>query len=451
MAVGAVAFHLVNFVAPNRKGRVVEGTARVIAASPAPPGVSSARCELQLVVEAPGLPATAQTIRDPGVPVAKWPVVGQKLPVSVLRADPRHVTIRWDRVRSSGANGDAEFATLLTTRAETTRNGTTRQADDELGSYLDELFSPVDAAPAPETVPSTPQAQGVSGPTSAWKPELAPAKEPQPEPVKEPERPASSLPPFVLPEFTPLDLPEFELADFVTPPPTLPVPPPGPAESMPELGDVPLPGPDDVSLPETDDDAKDMFTLPEFRKVPLPRRQPKPLDHARWGAALEEEAEPGRASRLIDPALLTGGRASYEAEAEEEPEDEYPDDVVPASIQGVGVSLMVSDLPRSLEFYRDTLGFTELDSGGGAAILAAGDAKLLLRQLDDARPEGPRLAHVNLEVDDVDVVYQELRAKGVRFLQRPRAVASTALLELWSVSFKDPDGHGLALTSWRYR
>ncbi|MBG6140779.1 VOC family protein [Longispora fulva] len=400
VAVGAVAYHGMNSFAPNRRRRVVEGSARVIAASPAPPGVSSARCELQLVVEAPGLPATAQTIRDPGVPVAKWPVAGQQLPVFVLRTDPRQVTIRWDRVRAASAAAEEEFVTRLTTRAETVRNGTPRQ-DDELGSYLDELFSPVDAAPAAEP---------------------APVPEPEPTPEKEPERPQlPSLPPFVLPEFEPLDLPEFELADFVTPPPTLPTLPTQPT------------GPAEASDPG---------------RVPLPRREPKPLDHARWGSSLEDEPEP-RASRLIDPSLLTGGRAHYEADAEFA--DEVPDEIVPASIQGVGVSLMVSDLSRSLEFYRDTLGFTELDSGGGAAILAAGDAKLLLRQLDDARPEGPRLAHVNLEVDDVDTVYQELRSKGVRFLQRPRAVAATALMELWSVSFKDPDGHGLALTSWRYR
>ncbi|WP_412541943.1 VOC family protein [Longispora sp. K20-0274] len=412
VAVGAVAYHGMSSFAPNRRRRMVEGSARVIAASPAPPGVTTARCELQLVVEAPGLPATAQTIRDPGVPVAKWPVVGQRLPVKVLRADPREVTIRWDRVRPASAGGDEEFMTRLTTRAETVRNGTARQ-DDELGSYLDELFSPVDAAPEP-TPPPTPVA--VAEPA----PEAEPVREKEPEPPQQPQ--LTSLPAFVLPEFEPLDLPEFELADFVTPPPTLPtVPaqPTGPVEPAVDPG-----------------------------RVPLPRREPKPLDHARWGASLDEEPEP-RASRLIDPSLLTGGRASYEADAELA--DEIPDEVVPASIQGVGVSLMVSDLPRSLEFYRDTLGFTELDSGGGAAILAAGDAKLLLRQLDDARPEGPRLAHVNLEVDDVDTVYQELRSKGVRFLQRPRAVASTALMELWSVSFKDPDGHGLALTSWRYR
>ncbi|AVT34974.1 hypothetical protein C6361_31850 [Plantactinospora sp. BC1] len=120
-------------------------------------------------------------------------------------------------------------------------------------------------------------------------------------------------------------------------------------------------------------------------------------------------------------------------------------------IAGVGITLLVTDLERSIAFYRDLLGFFEIDGGEGNAILASGATRLVLRAIREVAPINRRLVHLNLEVNDVTAVYEELLGKGVKFTYAPRAVNRGAKLELWAAAFRDPDGHGIALTQWRSR
>ena len=97
------------------------------------------------------------------------------------------------------------------------------------------------------------------------------------------------------------------------------------------------------------------------------------------------------------------------------------------------------------------LGFYEIDGGEGNAVLASGDTRLVLRMIRDATPVIRRVVHINLEVGDVEAVYRELKAKGVRFIYGPRSVNRGERLEQLAAAFRDPDGHGIALTQWRGR
>ncbi|WP_203853370.1 VOC family protein [Dactylosporangium siamense] len=120
-------------------------------------------------------------------------------------------------------------------------------------------------------------------------------------------------------------------------------------------------------------------------------------------------------------------------------------------VNGVSITLIVSDLERSRRFYRDTLGLTELDSGPAAAVLATGDARVVLRRVADMPPVDRRVVHLNLEVPDVYEAYERLREQGVDFVHRPRVVPQGEQLELCSATFRDPDGHAIALTKWELR
>lgn len=143
-----------------------------------------------------------------------------------------------------------------------------------------------------------------------------------------------------------------------------------------------------------------------------------------------------------------------------EPElEDHTDEVITAypsarpgpagAIYGVGVTVLVTDLDRSIAFYRDVLGFFEIDNGDGSAVLASGDTRLVLRTVSGLSTEAGRLIYVNLEVGDVEAVYEELQAKGVQFVHPPRPVNRGDRLELWSATFRDPDDHNIAITQWR--
>ncbi|HYN96446.1 MAG TPA: glyoxalase/bleomycin resistance/dioxygenase family protein, partial [Pilimelia sp.] len=86
----------------------VAGSAHVVSASEPPANSTYGRCELQIVIEAPGLPTAAIKVRDPRVPVAKWPDAGTTLPVEVAVDDPRHVRIQWDDVLTHAEAAEQE-------------------------------------------------------------------------------------------------------------------------------------------------------------------------------------------------------------------------------------------------------------------------------------------------------------------------------------------------------
>jgi catechol 2,3-dioxygenase-like lactoylglutathione lyase family enzyme len=117
------------------------------------------------------------------------------------------------------------------------------------------------------------------------------------------------------------------------------------------------------------------------------------------------------------------------------------------AIHGVGLTIAVTELSRSVAFYRDMLGFFEIDRGADSAILASGDTRLVLRTGPGHAPAaGPQL---NLEVGDLEAMHDELQGKGVRFAEAPHPVTRGGRLELWAASFPDPDGNTVAITQWR--
>ena len=97
------------------------GSAHVVSASEPPASSTYGRCELQIVIDAPGLPAAAVKIRDPRVPVAKWPDAGATLPIMVAVDDPRHVRIQWDDVLTHAEAAAAGATCRRTTTPQTDR------------------------------------------------------------------------------------------------------------------------------------------------------------------------------------------------------------------------------------------------------------------------------------------------------------------------------------------
>jgi len=113
------------------------------------------------------------------------------------------------------------------------------------------------------------------------------------------------------------------------------------------------------------------------------------------------------------------------------------------------VVLYVSDITRSANFYRDTLGFRELFRGGQTAAFSSGRThhELLLIEIGiPARSHKnmePGLYHIGLKVGDgheaIERVWQELKQKGVHI------VGTGDHTITHSIYILDPDGNELEL------
>ena len=123
------------------------------------------------------------------------------------------------------------------------------------------------------------------------------------------------------------------------------------------------------------------------------------------------------------------------------------------TVQGMAPLLQVFDMPASIRFYRDVLGFevAQTSQPGGRfdwALLRLGGAELMLNTAHeaDARPPAPDPARVAAHADtaiyfgcpDVDAAYAHLRAQGVAV--EPPEITSYGFRALTLV---DPDGYQL--------
>ena len=126
-------------------------------------------------------------------------------------------------------------------------------------------------------------------------------------------------------------------------------------------------------------------------------------------------------------------------------------------VRGLCPLLQVYDMPTSVRFYRDTLGFevvtTSPNLGGDDkfhwCLLRLCGSEVMLNtayEFDGERPVTPDPARVAAHDDtriyfgapDVDAVYEELSAKGLQL--KPPKVAPYGMKQL---NLRDPDGYGL--------
>lgn len=132
---------------------------------------------------------------------------------------------------------------------------------------------------------------------------------------------------------------------------------------------------------------------------------------------------------------------------------------------------VVSDMERSLAFYKDVLGLTEEMNGirEGAGIsevvgypdaklhvvyLGTGDLKHSVELIQYINPPGGKISpternavgacHLGIVVDDLDAVYEDLSGKGAQFLGPP-VVRESNIYGRKVVYLQDPDGNWLEL------
>ncbi|MBA2254417.1 MAG: VOC family protein [Chloroflexi bacterium] len=139
------------------------------------------------------------------------------------------------------------------------------------------------------------------------------------------------------------------------------------------------------------------------------------------------------------------------------------------------MGLQVADLDRSVAFYRDVLGFTVVfawnpqadyirtlvgypDADIHAAVLRLPGSEVVLELLEyrnvertpiDTRTANPGTAHIAFFVDDLDTLYTDLVARGVRSVSAPVTPTIGPNEGGRAVYLMDPDGIRVELIQTR--
>ena len=109
------------------------------------------------------------------------------------------------------------------------------------------------------------------------------------------------------------------------------------------------------------------------------------------------------------------------------------------------VVLKVSDLARSIAFYRDVLGMRFLfKAPPGLAFFDCGGVRLLLDAPAKALP-GTHSSIIYYKVADILEAYEVLASRGAVFDGPPHLIARMPDHELWMAFLRDPDANLLAL------
>jgi methylmalonyl-CoA/ethylmalonyl-CoA epimerase len=113
------------------------------------------------------------------------------------------------------------------------------------------------------------------------------------------------------------------------------------------------------------------------------------------------------------------------------------------------IAVFAKDLDEAITFYRDILGATYITTFDppGLVFFDFGGTRLLLEKT------GPK-ASVYFRVDDIHSAYEELKAKGIKFIADPHlifrdenGIFGSAGEEEWMAFFSDPSDNILALAS----
>ena len=118
-----------------------------------------------------------------------------------------------------------------------------------------------------------------------------------------------------------------------------------------------------------------------------------------------------------------------------------------------GLTLTVQSVQRSIDFYSGKLGLNvELNALPAFAMIRNGTSTIGLLAAAEARKEGVEdstpsqkgAVHVEFSADNLDALYEELKAKGVAFAQPPHD-------EPWerSMTALDPDGYACEFAQGR--
>jgi|SRR5471030_865867 len=110
------------------------------------------------------------------------------------------------------------------------------------------------------------------------------------------------------------------------------------------------------------------------------------------------------------------------------------------------ISRTVRDIKQAEDWYGRVLGLPHLYTFGTLAFFDCGGVRLLLSQVG-TEPTTESILY--WKVDDIQIAWEELKSKGVEFIDAPHIVHRHANgTEEWMAVFKDQEGRALAIMAF---
>ena len=108
------------------------------------------------------------------------------------------------------------------------------------------------------------------------------------------------------------------------------------------------------------------------------------------------------------------------------------------------IAIIVKDVNRATNFYRDKLGMKYLFAAGNIAFFDCGGIRLML---DKAENPEMGTSIIYFRVGDIHQAHQQMKSNGVEFVDAPHPIARMPDHDLWMTFFRDSEGNLLALMS----
>lgn len=124
------------------------------------------------------------------------------------------------------------------------------------------------------------------------------------------------------------------------------------------------------------------------------------------------------------------------------------DDVMTEALQfeGIGqISRSAKDIKQSETWYRDVLGLSHLYAFGNLAFFDCGGTRLMVSEGEELQAAE---SVIYLRVANIDAAYDQLRDRGVEFINAPHMIhRHEDGTEEWMAFFNDPENRPLAIMS----
>ena len=108
------------------------------------------------------------------------------------------------------------------------------------------------------------------------------------------------------------------------------------------------------------------------------------------------------------------------------------------------IAILVKDVARATEFYRDKLAMKYLFAAGNLAFFDCGGIRIML---DKPEKVEAGTSIIYFKVPDINEAHEQMKARGVEFVDKPNLIAKLPDHDLWMTFFRDSEGNLLGMMS----